>query len=194
MARYVQKACFKKNSMCTESNIACQVVYFIYKYSKGEMKMRFFEMASAQEQLALWRLISDNTWAAVEQQASEEAARKAQQKPIAKVGKKSAVLKVKPKPVMRLQPPAQKPTPPAQKPTPPAQKPTPTTPPKTPTSIAAKPAVNFQPPAVGTANNAVQPEVEPFKRLISAGSLVKNGQEKTNVAMDDRHSKDSRRQ
>ena len=162
--------------------------------------MRFFEIASAQEQLALWRLISDNTWAAVEQQASEEAARKAQQKPIAKVGKKSAVLKIKPKPVMRLQPPAQKPTPtptptptPAQKPTP-----TPTTPPtptqKTPTSTAAKSAVNFQPPAVGTANNAVQPEVEPFKRLISAGSSVKNGQEKTNVAMDDRHSKDSRRQ
>lgn len=152
--------------------------------------MRFFEMASAQEQLALWRLISDNTWAAVEQQASEEAARKAQQKPIAKVGKKSAVLKVKPKPVMRLQPPAQKPTPPAQKPTPT----TPTTPPKTPTSTAAKPAANFQPPAAGTANNAVQPAVEPFKRLISAGSLVKNGQEKTNDAMDDRYSKDSRRQ
>ena len=149
--------------------------------------MRFFEMASAQEQLALWRLISDNTWAAVEQQASEEAARKAQQKPIAKVGKKSAALKITPKPAMRL------PTP-TRTPTPPAQKPTPTTPPKTPTSIAAKPAVNFQPPAVGTANNAVQPEVEPFKRLISAGSLVKNGQEKTNVAMDDRHSKDSRRQ
>ena len=145
--------------------------------------MRFFEMASAQEQLALWRLISDNTWAAVEQQASEEAARKAQQKPIAKVGKKSTVLKVKPKPVMRLQPPAQKPTPT-----------TPTTPPKTPTSIAAKSAVNFQPPAAGTANNAVQPAVEPFKRLISAGSLVKNGQEKTNDAMDDRYSKDSRRQ
>ena len=142
--------------------------------------MRFFEMASAQEQLALWRLISDNTWAAVEQQASEEAARKAQQKPIAKIGKKSAALKVKPKPVMPLQPPAQKPTP--------------TTPPKTPTSIAAKSAVNFQPPAVGTANNAVQPAVEPFKRLISAGSLVKNGQEKTNDAMDDRYSKDSRRQ
>ena len=143
--------------------------------------MRFFEIASAHEQLALWRLISDNTWAAVEQQASEEAARKAQQKPIAKIGKKSAVLKVKPKPVMRLQAPAQKPTP------------TPT-PPKTPTSIAAKPAANFQPPTVGTANNAVQPEVEPSKRLISAGSLVKNGQEEANDAMDDRHSKDSRRQ
>ena len=147
------------------------------------MKMRFFEMASAQEQLALWRLISDNTWAAVEQQASEEAARKAQQKPIAKVGKKSAALKITPKPAIRLQPPAQKPT-----------TPTPTPTPKTPTSIAAKPAANFQPQAAGTAKNAAQPKVEPYKRLISTGSSVKNGQEKTNDATDDRLSKDSRRQ
>lgn len=42
--------------------------------------MRLFEIASAQEQMALWRLISDNTWAAIEQQAREEAARKAEEK------------------------------------------------------------------------------------------------------------------
>jgi len=174
MARYVQKACFKKNSMCTESNIACLVVYFIYKYSKGEMKMRFFEMASAQEQLALWRLISDNTWAAVEQQASEEAARKAQQKPIAKVGKKSAALKITPKPAMRL--------------------PTPTRTPTTPTPIAANPAANFQPPAAGMANNAAQPKVEPFKRLIRAGSSVKNGQEKSDDETDNLQNKNARLQ
>lgn len=41
--------------------------------------MRLFEIASAQEQMALWRLISDNTWAAIEQQAREEAARKAEE-------------------------------------------------------------------------------------------------------------------
>ncbi len=41
--------------------------------------MRLFEIASAQEQIALWRLISDNTWAAIEQQAREEAARNAEE-------------------------------------------------------------------------------------------------------------------
>ena len=41
--------------------------------------MRLFEIASAQEQMALWRLISDNTWAAIEQQAREEAARNAEE-------------------------------------------------------------------------------------------------------------------
>jgi hypothetical protein len=153
-------------------------VYFIYKYSKGEMKMRFFEMASAQEQLELWRLISDNTWAAVEQQASEEAARKAQQKPIAKVGKKSAALKITPKPTMRL----------------PTPTPTPTRTPTTPTLIAANPAANFQAPAAGMANNAVQPKVEPFKRLIRAGSSVKNGQEKSDDETDDLHNKNARLQ
>ncbi len=42
--------------------------------------MRLFEIASAQEQMALWRLISDSVWAAIEQQAREEAERKAAEK------------------------------------------------------------------------------------------------------------------
>ncbi len=41
--------------------------------------MRLFEIASAQQQIALWRLISDNVWAAIEQQAREEAERKAEE-------------------------------------------------------------------------------------------------------------------
>ncbi len=41
--------------------------------------MRLFEIANAQQQIALWRLISDNVWAAIEQQAREEAERKAEE-------------------------------------------------------------------------------------------------------------------
>ena len=40
--------------------------------------MRFNEIANAQDQLELWRLISDNVWAAVMAQAKEEARLKAQ--------------------------------------------------------------------------------------------------------------------
>jgi hypothetical protein len=35
------------------------------------------EIASAEEQLALWKLINDNVWAAINQQARDEAERKA---------------------------------------------------------------------------------------------------------------------
>jgi hypothetical protein len=34
--------------------------------------MRIYEIASAEQQLALWKLISDNTWRAVSQQAAAE--------------------------------------------------------------------------------------------------------------------------
>jgi hypothetical protein len=40
--------------------------------------MRLFEIASAQEQMALWRLISDSVWAAIEQQAREQGSSDAQ--------------------------------------------------------------------------------------------------------------------
>lgn len=45
--------------------------------------MRIYEIASAEEQLALWRLISDNTWRAIAQQTSvqrKQQAAKAQQR------------------------------------------------------------------------------------------------------------------
>ena len=45
--------------------------------------MRMYEIASAEEQLALWKLISDNIWRAIEQQTSEQRkqqAAKAQQR------------------------------------------------------------------------------------------------------------------
>jgi hypothetical protein len=40
--------------------------------------MRFIEIANADDQLALWRLISDNVWSAVMAQAKEQARLKAQ--------------------------------------------------------------------------------------------------------------------
>ncbi len=39
--------------------------------------MRLMEIASAEEQMALWKLINDNVWAAINQQARDEAERKA---------------------------------------------------------------------------------------------------------------------
>lgn len=46
--------------------------------------MKINEIASAAEQLALWKLISDNTWAAIAQQARQEAERQAAAKRTAK--------------------------------------------------------------------------------------------------------------
>ena len=40
--------------------------------------MRFMEIANAEDQVALWRLISDNVWSAVMTQAKQAAAQKAQ--------------------------------------------------------------------------------------------------------------------
>jgi hypothetical protein len=39
--------------------------------------MRLLEIASAEEQMALWKLVSDSVWAAINQQAREEAERAA---------------------------------------------------------------------------------------------------------------------
>ena len=46
--------------------------------------MRLVEFASAEEQLALWRLVSDNVWAALSQQAKAETEQKALKKTKAK--------------------------------------------------------------------------------------------------------------
>ena len=50
--------------------------------------MRIDEIASAEEQLALWKLISDNTWSAISQQAEAERRQRAE---------KAAKAKLKPK-------------------------------------------------------------------------------------------------
>ena len=71
--------------------------------------MRLVEFASAADTLALWKMISDNTWAAIAQQAEAEqraqAERAAARKSSSKRGSgKSAV---KPLPLKRLPPPLQ---------------------------------------------------------------------------------------
>ncbi len=71
--------------------------------------MRLFEFASAEDAMALWKLISDNTWAAIAQQAEEQAKQKAERaaarKSVSKRGTgKSAA---KPVPPKRLPPPLQ---------------------------------------------------------------------------------------
>ena len=78
--------------------------------------MRFMEIANPEDQLALWRLISDNVWSAVMAQAKQAAAEKAQAAATPKPKK------FKPKKPIPKPPPAPKPKPPAPKP-PPARSP-----------------------------------------------------------------------
>jgi hypothetical protein len=74
--------------------------------------MRFMEIANPEDQLALWRLISDNVWSAVMTQAKQAAAEKAQAAATPKPKK------FKPKKPIPKAPPAPKP-PPAKSPLPP---------------------------------------------------------------------------
>jgi len=69
--------------------------------------MRIVEIASAEEQLALWKLISDNVWTTISQQARTEA----QQKAAA-----AAKSRLKPKKAKKLKTPPRAPAPPKPKP------------------------------------------------------------------------------
>lgn len=70
--------------------------------------MRMNEIASAEEQLGLLRLIIDNTWTAIKQQADAEARQRASQpKPV----KVKAVPKIKPAPMAAPPKPLPKPKP-----------------------------------------------------------------------------------
>ena len=98
------------------------------KYRERRPKMRFMEIANAEDQLALWRLISDNVWSAVMAQAKQAAAQKAQaaanpkpkkfkpKKPIPK-----APPAPKPKPLTPKPPPVKSPVPPQQRPVTPSR-------------------------------------------------------------------------
>lgn len=68
--------------------------------------MRFTEIANAEDQLALWRLISDNVWSSVMAQAKEQERLKAQAAATPKPKR------VKPKKIVPKKPPAPKPPPP----------------------------------------------------------------------------------
>ena len=84
--------------------------------------MRTMEFANAEDALALWKIISDNTWAAVQQQAEAEALKKAEQAAAAKSRKPKRHTVPKPRsvPVAPL-------------------------PPKPPSATAAKPTVPTKP-------------------------------------------------
>ena len=74
--------------------------------------MRFVEIASPEDQLALWRLISDNVWSAVLAQAQKAAAHRAQYstKPKPKIFKpKKALPKTPPPPKPKAPTPKQPP-------------------------------------------------------------------------------------
>ena len=92
---------------------------WINKHTERRATMRFNEIANAQDQLDLWRLISDNVWAAVMAQAKEEARLKAQ------AAATPSYKKIKPKKAAPKKPPVPKPKPPAPKPKPPTPKPPP---------------------------------------------------------------------
>ena len=71
--------------------------------------MKIKEFANAEDTLALWRVISDNTWAAVAQQAEAEAKQKAERAAARKSASKrgSGRSTAKPIPPKRLPPPLQ---------------------------------------------------------------------------------------
>ena len=71
--------------------------------------MKLVEFASAEEQLALWKLVSDNVWAAISQQAKAEAEQRALKK---------AQAKKSPKPKRKAMPPPPSVPPPPKVPTP----------------------------------------------------------------------------
>ena len=75
--------------------------------------MRFTEIADPEDQLALWRLISDNVWSAVAAQTRELARQKTLAAATPKI-KKNKPKKAPPKPSQHP-----KPKPPAPKPPPP---------------------------------------------------------------------------
>jgi hypothetical protein len=80
--------------------------------------MRIFEIANAEEQLALWKLISDNIWTAIRQQAEAErkqrAEKAAQRKLKPKYGGKRGGRKSLPPPPPITPPPPPKKQPPPQ--------------------------------------------------------------------------------
>ena len=82
--------------------------------------MRIFEIASAEEQLALWKLISDNIWTAVSQQAEAERRQRAEKAAQAKLkpkygGKRGGRKSLPPPPHITPPPPPKKQAPPQAK-------------------------------------------------------------------------------
>jgi hypothetical protein len=109
--------------------------------------MRFTEIANAEDQLALWRLISNNVWSAVMAQAKQAAAKKVQ-------------LAVTPKP-KKIKPKKTPPKPPA------PNKPKPT-PPK---PLPAKSPVPSSSPSVANSRQSPMPSSQPVLRPTYSSSF-----------------------
>lgn len=93
--------------------------------------MRINEFASAEDALTMWKVISDNTWAAIAQQAEEQAKQKAERAAARKSASKrgSGKSAAKPVPPKRLPPPLQHVSAPVAKDAKPANEPSTKTPP-----------------------------------------------------------------
>jgi hypothetical protein len=67
--------------------------------------MRLVEFADAEEQLALWKLLSDHMWKAIAQQAEQQAAERAEKARQAKLKPKAQKAAPPPEPIPALPPP-----------------------------------------------------------------------------------------
>jgi hypothetical protein len=77
--------------------------------------MKFVEIASAQEQLALWKLVNDSVWTAIQRQSADEqkqkAAQSAARKPKSKAKRGATRRRSPQKPITYKPPPKPKPRP-----------------------------------------------------------------------------------
>jgi hypothetical protein len=123
------------------------VFFLLNKYRERRATMRFNEIANADDQLALWRLISDNVWSAVMAQAKEQERQQA-----ALRAKAAATPKPKPKRIKPQKPAPKKP--PAPKPKLPAPKPPP---PKSPLPQQARAVTPSRPPPLPSSQPVLRP-------------------------------------
>ena len=126
--------------------------------------MRLTEFASAEDTLTLWKMISDNTWAAIEQQAEAEQRANAERAAARKSASKRGTGKstAKPVPPKRLPPPLQHVSAPVAK----DAKPATTTQPK-----SSTPQQQPAPPNTASSHKAIQP-IEPIAAAPSTASLA----------------------
>ena len=147
--------------------------------------MKLLEIASAEEQMALWKLVNDNVWAAINQQTRDEAERKAAAQRTAKLkGGKGKVKGAAPSLHIPPPPPPKKAAPP-----PPQQQKTAVGAQQQPTRVANPQQLSAQPnqpmkaqqpipPSQKTApTTTAQPQTMPLKPLrkpISVGFSARN--------------------
>ena len=148
--------------------------------------MRIFEIASAEEQIELWKLVSNSMWQAMEQQRREEQQRKAtaaaKKRVAPKGGKRVGSAPVIPNPIPMptlSKPPTKQAHPNAKQTLPPAITPVPST---TLPAASALPNALQQPASV---------QSKPLKSAASKDKLPVNVPSKSDEEMDDWHSKNT---